>query len=114
LDNSQRSLIYDFYIASMAPDNLDPDYALFPWFRSDTSFIKYSDPHVDDLLARGAAATDPADQEQIYQELQTYLWEDLGYAPLYVVPQLWAKAKTLTGFDLRADGLFLFKDAVLE
>ena len=114
LDNSQRSLIYDFYIASMAPDNLDPDYALFPWFRSDTSFIKYSDPHVDDLLARGAAATDPADQEQIYTELQTYLWEDLPYAPLYVVPQLWAKAKNLTGFELRADGLFLFKDAVLE
>ena len=72
LDNSQRSLMYDFYIASMAPDNLDPDYALFPWFRSDTSFIKYSNPKVDDLLAQGAAATDPAEQEKIYTELQTY------------------------------------------
>ena len=113
LDNYQKSRIYDFVIASMSPDNLDPDYALFPWFRSDTSFIKYSDPHVDDLLARGAAATDPADQEQIYQELQTYLWEDLGYAPLYVVPQLWAKAKNLTGFELRRDGIFLFKDAAV-
>jgi peptide/nickel transport system substrate-binding protein len=111
LDNSQRSLIYDFYIASMAPDNLDPDYALFPWFRSDTSFIKYSNPKVDDLLAQGAAATDPADQEKIYSELQTFLWNDLPYAPLYVVPQIWAKAKALTGFELRPDGLFLFKDA---
>ena len=114
LDNSQRSLIYDFYIASMAPDNLDPDYALFPWFQSDISFIKYSDPEVDDLLARGAAATDPAEQEQIYTELQTYLWEDLPYAPLYVVPQLWAKAKNLTGFELRRDGIFLFKDAAID
>jgi peptide/nickel transport system substrate-binding protein len=114
LDNSQRSLIYDFYIASMAPDNLDPDYALFPWFRSDISFIKYSNSEVDDLLTRGAAATDLAEQEEIYTELQTFLWEDLPYAPLYVVPQIWAKTKNLTGFELRADGIFLFKDAAIS
>jgi len=52
LDNYQKRRIYDFVIASMSPDNLDPDYALFPWFRSDTSFIKYSNPKVDDLLAQ--------------------------------------------------------------
>jgi peptide/nickel transport system substrate-binding protein len=113
LDNYQKRRIYDFVIASMSPDNLDPDYALFPWFRSDTSFIKYSNPKVDDLLAQGAAATDPADQEKIYAELQTFLWNDLPYAPLYVVPQIWAKAKDLTGFELRPDGLFLFKDAAI-
>jgi peptide/nickel transport system substrate-binding protein len=113
LDNYQKSRIYDFVIASMAPGNLDPDYALFPWFRSDTSFIKYSNPEVDELLARGAAAIDPAEQEEIYTELQTFLWEDLPYAPLYVVPQLWAKAKSLSGFELRRDGIFEFKDATV-
>jgi peptide/nickel transport system substrate-binding protein len=113
LDNYQKRRIYDFVIASMSPDNLDPDYALFPWFRSDTSFIKYSNPKVDDLLAQGAAATDPAEEEKIYTQLQTLLWDDLPYAPLYVVPQLWAKAKALTGFELRRDGIFLFKDATI-
>jgi ABC-type transport system substrate-binding protein len=105
--------MYDLYIASMAPANLDPDYALFPWFRSDVSFIKYSNPKADDLLRQGAEATDPAEQASIYEELQTFLWNDLGYGALYVVPQLWAQAKSLTGFELRHDGIFTFKDAAV-
>jgi peptide/nickel transport system substrate-binding protein len=113
LDNYQKKRIYDFVIASMSPDNLDPDYALSPWFRSDTSFIKYSNPTVDDLLKKGASATDSTQEAQIYQQLQKMLWEDLPYAPLYVVPQLWAKSKKLTGFSLRRDSIFVFKDAVL-
>ena len=113
LDNSQRSLIYDFYIASMAPDNLDPDYALFPWFRSDTSFIKYSDPEVDDLLARGAAATDPADQEQIYTGAADLL---VGGSALRAA----LRRATTVGEGQEPDRLraparwlFLFKDAAL-
>jgi ABC-type transport system substrate-binding protein len=113
LDNYQQRRIYDFVLASMAPDNLDPDYALFPWFRSDTSFLKYSDPGVDDLLHRGAAASDDTTQASIYSQLQSYLWNQLPYAPLYVVPQLWAKAKNVSGFDLRPDSFWLFANAAV-
>jgi peptide/nickel transport system substrate-binding protein len=111
LDNYQKRRIYDFVIASMAPGNLDPDYALFPWFRSDVSNIGYKNPKVDALLQQGAQALDPATQQKVYGELQTMLWDTLPYAPLYIVPQLWARAKRLTGFQLRSDAMFLFRDA---
>jgi peptide/nickel transport system substrate-binding protein len=113
LDNYQKRRIYDFVISSMSPDNLDPDYALFPWFRSDSSFIKYSNPKADELIKRGAAAVDDKELDQTYSELQTFLWNDLGYAPLYVVPQLWARAKRLSGFNLRRDSIWTFDRASL-
>jgi peptide/nickel transport system substrate-binding protein len=111
LDNYQKRRIYDFVMASMAPFNLDPDYALFPWFRSDVSNIGYRDAKTDTLLRQGAEALASTDQQKVYGQLQTTLWATLPYAPLYVVPQLWARAKRLTGFQLRRDGMFLFKDA---
>ena len=114
LDNSQRSLIYDFYIASMAPDNLDPDYALFPWFRSDTSFIKYSDPHVDDLLARGAARPTLPTRSRSTRSCRPTcgrIWATpRSTSSLNCGP----RPRTSPASELAADGLFLFKDAVLE
>ncbi len=111
LENYQKRRIYDLVIASMAPGNLDPDYALFPWFRSDSSFIKYSNPKADELIKAGARAVDPAEMDKVYTELQTFLWNDLGYAPLYVVPQLWARSKKLEGFKLRRDSAWLYSQA---
>jgi peptide/nickel transport system substrate-binding protein len=113
LENYQKRRIYDLVMASMSPDNLDPDYALFPWFRSDTSFIKYSNPKADDLIRRGEQAIQDGELNAIYSELQTFLWNDLGYAPLYVVPQLWARSKRLSGFNLRRDSIWTFEEASL-
>ena len=63
------------------------------------------------MIKAGARAVDPAEMDKVYTELQTFLWNDLGYAPLYVVPQLWARSKKLEGFKLRRDSAWLYSQA---
>jgi len=111
LEEYQRQRIYDFVVASMGA--ITPDYQLFPWFRSDTSFIKYSNPQVDEWLRQGATTFDLEEQKEIYQKLQEFLWDDLPNCPIYVVPQLWAKSKNLEGFQLLPQGDWYFRDAVV-
>ena len=38
---------------------------------------------IDDLIDRGAAATDPEERAGIYAELQSYLWQNMPHIPLY-------------------------------
>jgi peptide/nickel transport system substrate-binding protein len=111
LNNYQVRRIYDLVIASMGPANLNPDYALSPWFRTESSFIKYSNPKADEVLTAAAKAVDPAAADKLYADAQTLLWNDLGYAPMYVVPQLWVKSKRLQGFNLRRDAFWLYDKA---
>jgi peptide/nickel transport system substrate-binding protein len=63
--------------------NGDPHTALATLYHSPGAWTGASDPKIDDLIDRGAAATDPEERSAIYAELQSYLWENMPHIPLY-------------------------------
>ena len=63
--------------------NGDPHTALATLYHSPGAWAGASDATIDDLIERGAAATDPEERAEIYAELQSYLWENMPHIPLY-------------------------------
>ena len=63
--------------------NGDPHSALATLYHSPGAWAGANDPTIDDLIDRGAAATDPEERAEIYAELQGYLWQNLPHIPLY-------------------------------
>lgn len=53
------------------------------------------DPTIDQLIAEGKTIVDPAAREQVYAELQDYLWQKLPQIPLYYSDFTVAYADTL-------------------
>ena len=63
--------------------NGDPHTALATLYHSPGAWTGAHDATIDDLIERGAAATDPEERGEIYAELQGYLWQNLPHIPLY-------------------------------
>src|SRR5205807_1857926 len=49
----------------------------------------YSNPRVDDLYARFAAAIDPTERKAVHNTLLREVYSDLANLPLYVMPVAW-------------------------
>lgn len=74
--NGGTGLLYHISWASGgAPAAAVGIYGMPPWTDED--------PRVAELIARGKTATDSEEREQIYADLQAYMWEDLPHVPLY-------------------------------
>ncbi|MCE4602155.1 MAG: ABC transporter substrate-binding protein [Desulfurococcales archaeon] len=77
------------------PDYLDPDNYLTPFLKSTANGwtgTGYANPTVDDLLTKAQVATDQAEREKYYVEVQQILAEDAPFIPLiqgklYIVTQ---------------------------
>ena len=67
------------------PDYLDPDNYLTPFLKSTANSwtgTGYANPTVDDLLSKAQIATDKAEREQYYKQVQEILAEDVPFIPL--------------------------------
>ena len=86
--------------------------------REGTPFVnstRYSDPEVDELLARGATAADAAERATIYHELQSKLAEDLPVINLFEMEFLTVYSERLKDHTLSAMGAYgSFERAYLE
>lgn len=60
----------------------DPAVALILYPITRTISLRHGDPHVQDLLDRGASTYDIAERVEIYQELQEYLYEKTYTVPI--------------------------------
>ena len=62
--------------------------------------VNYSNPEMDQLLDEAAAEMDPEKRMQMYDVIQTKLYEDTAWVPLYSLKVCTATTKNLRGFDL--------------
>jgi peptide/nickel transport system substrate-binding protein len=62
--------------------NGDPHGALSTLYHSPSSWGA-NDPHIDELIDKGAATVDSDARGAVYDELQAYLWQNLVHFPLY-------------------------------
>jgi peptide/nickel transport system substrate-binding protein len=75
----------------------DPDQQLVWWdSESPVNFGKFADPEIDDLLARGRVSDDPAERQQIYEDLNREFADEL-----YNVWMNWSIWTIATANDVR-------------
>ena len=103
---------YDIWFAAYGTLTLDPDYAMNWLYNSQTSWNKYSNPKVDQLLQTGDQAFDNA--SATYSDLQSTVWQDAPNNWLYFQPELHGVSKKLRNHQPRPDEYWLFKDVYLE
>jgi peptide/nickel transport system substrate-binding protein len=103
---------YDIWFAAYGTLTLDPDYAMNWLYNSQTSWNKYSNPKVDQLLQTGDQAFDNA--SATYADLQSTVWQDVPNNWLYFQPELHGVNKKLRNHQPRPDEYWLFKDVYLE
>jgi peptide/nickel transport system substrate-binding protein len=93
--------------------NGDPHSALATLYHSPGAWAGAHDATVDDLIDRGAAATDPEERAEIYAELQTYLWQNMPHIPLYNSDFTIAHRTTLEGVVALPNFMTYFDKATL-
>ncbi len=93
--------------------NGDPHSALATLYHSPGAWAGAHDPTIDDLIDRGAAATDPEERAEIYAELQGYLWQNLPHIPLYNSDFTIAHRTTLEGVVALPNFMTYFNAATL-
>ena len=90
---------------------IDPDGNIQPIFAANGAFNygKYSNPAVDDGIARERAASDQATRKQVFQQIQQTINDDAAYIFTYFSPTVFAATTAVQGFQVTPDGLMRFK-----
>lgn len=82
------------------------DYHLYRLFQTQATHIQgfqrsgYSDPQVDDLLAKGRSTFDLNERAKYYAEAQKLIWDDAAFVWVFVQQNLGASKKSVTGYEL--------------
>lgn len=64
----------EFVRASFFCSTADPSQCMMVWGSNWNGGLRVRDPHVDELLQKGLAATDATERAAVYAELQDYCW----------------------------------------
>lgn len=92
--------------------NGDPHGALSTLYHSPSAWGAH-DPHIDELIDKGASTIDPAARGAVYDELQAYLWQNLIHFPLYNSDFTIATVKELQGVVALPNFMTYFDKATL-
>lgn len=93
---------YDFLVVGTAGDVADPDF-LSDYYQSGEIRLNnapgYANPEVDELLAQGRAAVDPAERKEIYSRLQEIVLEESPLVYLMWRDQSYGASASVKDFD---------------
>jgi peptide/nickel transport system substrate-binding protein len=101
---------YPAYQLGWFPDYTDPDNYTTPFYGKDSFLnIHYDNPKMEDLLAAQKASTDPAEREQIFQQIQELAVEDVPIIPIWQGDQIGVVREGVTGVEDTFDPSFQFR-----
>lgn len=110
---------HDMFILGWSNSTGDAERGLYPLFHSsqkgnsgNRSF--YENAEVDALLEAGRQATDPAEREEIYAEVQQILTDDAPMAFLLHQEYLLGVSDKVSGFEVTPSGIYQLQDVTLE
>ncbi|MDR5758791.1 ABC transporter substrate-binding protein [Caballeronia sp. LZ035] len=92
------------------------DYTLYRLFHTgvDSNRSGFSNPQVDKLLEEGRQSTDPAQQKDLYGQIQKIIWDERPYVFLWYPMQAYGISKKVQGFVMRPDETMSFERAALK
>src|SRR5690606_7570167 len=101
----EQGLILDFDLTDWAYTSIDAD-ALRNHLHSHgyQNASRLADPELDQLLETAATATDPAEREAIYKQIQQWNLENVAILPLYYPEVAVAYLPTVQGLMLDVFG----------
>jgi peptide/nickel transport system substrate-binding protein len=108
--NLYKENAYDLFQLGWFPDYLDADNYLAP-FLVDGGFYanNYSNEEVNELIAAEQASSDPAEREQVFEELQTITAEDVPLIPSWVGKNVAVVGPGVSGVQETLDPAFIFR-----
>jgi peptide/nickel transport system substrate-binding protein len=86
------------------------DYHLYRLFNSEATHMKgfqrsgYSNPQVDELLAKGRSTFDLNERAKYYADAQKLIWDDAAFVWVFVQQNLGASKKSVTGWEFLPTG----------
>ena len=86
-------------ITSSTPTTGDPDHALMPWPSAYKSFLRVTDPKIDEYINVGKRTYDPAKRIKAYQEALEYMWTRYCMIPISFTNAVYATAAYVENFD---------------
>jgi len=99
---------YDILLEDITIMSADPDSAVRWFWKSGADLAHgYSNSEVDDLIERGAAASDSQTRKEIYAELQQVMLDEALYVYIVHVNQVRALRKEVTGFEVTPNDMDL-------
>jgi peptide/nickel transport system substrate-binding protein len=111
--------VYPAYQLGWFPDFSDADNYLTPFFlntATSTAFLQnhYSNPTVNDLIQKEVTTQDPAQRQQLIEQVQTEEAKDLATVPYLQGSQIAVVGKDVTGTKDTLDPSFKFRYGVLS
>jgi peptide/nickel transport system substrate-binding protein len=88
---------------------VDPDQAFYRHFHSapgGKDFRRWKNKAADELMETGRVTLDPAKRKPLYDQLQKMIAEDAITIPLYSPDLLYARQKTVKGFQPHSTGFY--------
>lgn len=86
-------------ITNSTPTTGDPDHALMPWPSTYKSFLRISNPKIDEYLLAGKSTYDPEKRRQIYGEALQYMWTQYNMIPICFTDAVYAVADGVENFE---------------
>jgi peptide/nickel transport system substrate-binding protein len=108
--NLYKENAYDLFQLGWFPDYLDADNYLAPFFVDGGFYANnYSNEKVNELVAAEQASSDPAERQQIFEELQTIVAEDVPLIPTWVGKNVAVAGPGMSGVEETLDPSFIFR-----
>ncbi len=86
------------------------DYHLYRLFNTEATHMKgfqrsgYSNPKVDELLAKGRGSFDLKERQGYYEEAQKLIWDDAAFVWVFVQQNLMGARKEVSGYEFLPTG----------
>ncbi len=100
-----------FFILGWFPDFVDPDTWLSPFascIQSPDNGVNYCNEEMDTLLTAAASSSDPAEREDLYQQIGELFAEDVPTIPLFWEPEFISYRVGVEGIKIGAPFEFMY------
>ncbi|MDR3232032.1 MAG: ABC transporter substrate-binding protein [Synergistaceae bacterium] len=116
--NGLQEKTHDLFILGWVSTVPDPNFAVSGLLETTaigaSNYTFYSDPKLDELLAKGRALPDGDERAAVYKEMQLYINEQLPMMYLHNDESIAGTQKTVKGFAPRSNEIHSFREAWVE
>ena len=114
--NDLQKKTHDVFLLGWGLSVPDPDYAVAGLLESNagTNYTGYSDPKLDEMLAKGRSLPDGEERAKVYRDMQLYINEQLPMVYLHNDEAIAGVRKIVKGFEVDPFEVHSFRNVYFE